>query len=77
MLCVWYFSEIVFTWYVLIGTAITFRHRLYRKPLFQQADGNRRPDVNTPANGTVHANLPAKPRFAWTAKAGEFHRFNR
>ncbi len=24
MLCVWYFSEIAFTWYVLIGTAITF-----------------------------------------------------
>jgi Na+/proline symporter len=24
MLCVWYFSAIAWTWYVLIGTAITF-----------------------------------------------------
>jgi len=42
MLCVWYFSEIAFTWYVLIGTAITFATG-YTASLFfsrQPSDGS-------------------------------------
>jgi solute:Na+ symporter, SSS family len=42
MLCVWHFSEIAFTWYVLIGTAITFATG-YTASLFfsrQPSDGS-------------------------------------
>jgi len=42
MLWVWYFSEIAFTWYVLIGTAITFATG-YTASLFfsrQPSDGS-------------------------------------